>query len=564
MFVINLLRAPAEIALQWIAVEGESGLLLRSRKMSSLRSRKFPNSNLSSTFSRIVNSMQTTGQERQQIPEDDDFFFTPLSSACFTISSCGVRDRDLALLVEKLGYQIDVCQRNNFEVDPDWIDKIEQSIEDAFEYWQANSSCDESTGEFPVDLSGTTFFKDGSNGPYLQLASKQGDGAGNGESESAGSQRIVTLLQDLVDQLVCDGSPGARMACEKLHDNLALLYEDNRTSLIRPFDQAYISPLSSVSSSVVVNELLRDFNTLRVRATNNPEDFHTLTVSESRLRAVREDLALLSLTEERGLHMLAGLLCHRYIGDSVTIEAQVQIKSLDDQQEESPITLKQALSRCELFSRSDIEIAESISGRRAEFIGASIIEYRPSSGESDGAVHAIRTRIKAWESLTDKVVERMFVGNTITDLSGIALVVDSEDDVRKVYEQLVRLRWSDAELRNVGLDPSDSIRGLDIFKTSDKLGAGHVHWRGIKFAGFWGDQCVEIQIKTVEFLQREQASDTPESHSNYRRDRKSRRDSNARNDPMYDFSREFIRFALLGGEPPDNCPANIRLNITSP
>jgi len=155
----------------------------------------------------------------------------------------------------------------------------------------------------------------------------------------------------------------------------------------------------------------------------------------------------------------------------------------------------------------------------------------------------------------------MFEGNTITDLSGIAIIVDSEDDVRRVYEQLVRLQWSDAELKNVGLTPKESIRGLEIFKTSDKLGFDYINWRGIKVAGFWGDKCVEIQIKTLDFLRREQACNTPESHSSYRRGREIRREENARNDPMYNFSRQFIKYALLGGEPPVDMPANVRLEL---
>jgi hypothetical protein len=462
-----------------------------------------------------------------------------------------------------LTYQVGVCQLNNLEVNPEWIGRIEQSIADTVESFRFYASYNESPEESDLDLSRTTMFNGCSRGGDIVLNELQGDPGDNRGSNVASPQKTIKLLRDLVEQLVCDDSPEARMACEKLHDALALICEVDQALLIRPFEQSSISPLSSITSSGIVNQLLRDFNTFRMNATNNPETVHTLAVSSSQLRQVRNELALLSLNDEKGLHVLAGLLCHRYLGKDITIEAQVQMKNVLGENEDSSSLLKQVISRCELFSRSDIEIAESISGRSAQSLGASVIEYRSSSGKTDGAVHAIRTRIKAWESLSDKIVDRMFDGNTITDLSGIAIVVDTEDDVRNVYGQLARLRWSDAELKVVGLQPSDTIRRLDIFKTSDKLGLEHINWRGIKVAGFWGNQCVEIQIKTVDFLRREQASNTPESHSAYRRDREKRRERNARSVPMYDFSRDFIKFALLGGGVPANLPTNVRLDIVS-
>jgi len=292
-----------------------------------------------------------------------------------------------------------------------------------------------------------------------------------------------------------------------------------------------------------------------------PEKVHKMVVSVSQIGEARDELALLSLKEEKGLHLLAGLLCHRYLGDQVSIEAQVYLKNGADNDEDNSRVFTERLSRCELFTRSDLEIAESISGKTAALLGASIIEYRSTDSEPGDMVYAVRTRLKAWGNLIDKVAERMFEGNPITDLSGIAIIVDSEDDVRRVYEQLSRLRWSDAELKHVGLEPSDPIRRFEIFKTSDKLGFEHVNWRGIKVAGFWGEQCIEIQIKTLDFLRREQANNTPESHSSYRRDRENRREENARSDPMYNFSRQFIQYALLGGDPPADLPPNVRLNL---
>ena len=227
-----------------------------------------------------------------------------------------------------------------------------------------------------------------------------------------------------VERLVCDDSPQALLACEKLYVDLSSVYKAEPESQIRPFEQCAISPLSSVTGSVVVNQLPRDFNTFRMGATTDPCAVHTFTVSESRLKEVRTELASLSINEEKGLHKLAGLLCHRYLGDDVTIEAQVYLKNVSTQDDGSSVILKHPLSKCELFSRSDLEIAESISARPAKSLGASVIEYRSSGGDTDGAVHAVRTRIKAWDSLSDKVVDRMFEGNTIAVTGGIESSVE--------------------------------------------------------------------------------------------------------------------------------------------
>lgn len=501
--------------------------------------------------------MQNFGQEKQN-PEDDDYSFTPLSATCFNISACGIRDRDLALLIERLKYQVHVCQLNNLEVSPDWIERIERSVERAFEIWGSAHMERESIQDFVVDLA-EYGMSDGFDA--IRLNDKQLSIFPQGQSNSADSGRVIGKLTDLVDKLVCDGSPEAHRVRERLYDDLFSLHDNDRTSAVQPPGQFQISPLSSVIDSVVVNQLLRDFNVFRAGVMNAPERVHTLTVSAAQISDAREELALLSLKEEKGLHLLAGLLCHRYLGDQVTIEAQVFLKNNAHNEADKSVVYKQLLSRCELFTRSDIEIAESISGKPADLLGASIIEYRSLDSEPGDVVYAVRSRLKSWGSLIDKVTERMFEGNTITDLSGIAIIVDSEDDVRRVYEQLVRLQWSDAELKNVGLTAKESIRGLEIFKTSDKLGFDYINWRGIKVAGFWGDQCVEIQIKTLDFLRREQACNTPESHSSYRRDREIRREENARNDPMYNFSRQFIKYALLGGEPPVDMPANVRLEL---
>ncbi len=364
---------------------------------------------------------------------------------------------------------------------------IEQSIRDAIDYSHFDASSKKNGGESDLDLSQATMFCDFSRGFNAGLHVLQSRGGEFGKGTANNSQEVVKQLRDLVERLVCDDSPQALLACEKLYVDLSSVYKAEPESQIRPFEQCAISPLSSVTGSVVVNQLLRDFNTFRMGATTDPCAVHTFTVSESRLKEVRTELASLSLNEEKGLHKLAGLLCHRYLGDDVTIEAQVYLKNVSTQDDGSSVILKHPLSKCELFSRSDLEIAESISARPAKSLGASVIEYRSSGADTDGAVHAVRTRIKAWDSLSDKVVDRMFEGNTITDLSGIAIVVDSEEDVRTVYGQLVQLRWSDAEFETVGLQPSDQIRGLDIFKTTDKLGGEHINWRGIKVAGFWGD-----------------------------------------------------------------------------
>ncbi len=63
-------------------------------------------------------------------------------------------------------------------------------------------------------------------------------------------------------------------------------------------------------------------------------------------------------------------------------------------------------------------------------------------------------------------------------------------------------------------------------------------------------------------MRKEQASNTAESHGSYRRDREQRREKNAQSDPIYDFSRDLVKFALIGADVPTDLPNNIRLNVS--
>ncbi len=314
-----------------------------------------------------------------------------------------------------------------------------------------------------------------------------------------------------------------------------------------------------------INQLIAYLSDMREAIQAAPDARHELRFEREELEQVRESFAAVIRKGEKKLHVLAELLCRRLFVSDYDLESVV-VGEVEATRERFMLT--QPLSRTVLYGLTDLDLG-NMQVRRLRFqhddvwssasLVANFVEYQPRQLNPHG-VHKLITRIKAEEELWNKVVDEIFhldqiverdkklrhLSRFIKDVFGIKIVVGEEDEVRRLHEALLSLRWTEEELGR------HHVRGqMDFFETKDYLAdQKRTGWQAIKSAVAWAGETFEIQIQPMPNYHRERERLTQESHAGFKRSRESVRQQVAADIPLFGFYQSLLRWLFLSPRTP--------------
>lgn len=339
-------------------------------------------------------------------------------------------------------------------------------------------------------------------------------------------------------------------------------------------ENRHASPLWMVASAPTLNRLVAEMQkSLRALEQRGAGPPMRLVFSRAALGAARAEFLQMIRDGERALHMLAGLIAHELLG--VHQMRSVVIGEVEKTRER--FTLSVDVSAEEVASSTDLDLGTRVLARLAiadkrgwlrALLVSNVVEYE-SQEPNPHAIYRILTRIKAEEEIWNKVVDELFeldrivlrdkqlrhLGRYVKDVFGIKIVVGSEQDVRRVQELLVGLRFSSELLvqRAGAADPSHAalqfVEVKDYISRSSRKRSG---WSAMKSVVRWGGRTFEIQVQPLSNFLHERERLTRESHQGFKATRERVRDEVAARIPVFGFARALLRWLFVdpSGDPP--------------
>lgn len=483
--------------------------------------------------------------------------------------------RYLATLLDGVDRRIDISRRHDFQIGPDWPIELQKLLYDVIERWREGLQS-ETTLLRALDIEGEGHQRyEASSREIGVLARLLSAIEEDAERDLYPATRFAVHLRDLATSLTEASSTGALSARSLLIFNLSDLLSRETQRLKKELQYPYVSPLSIVTKDEKLNGFLHRLEEFVGYARLNREEEHTFVLNKSELEEVRGRYKSITLEAESALHQLSSLLSTRYLGAAWSVQSQVCIERPSSRGVTRAVFSEPVLPE-ELLHTTDLEFAQRVLSEYNGRLIYSLYDYSPTYGapRKHGAEH-VRARLKTPESVITKIADQVMrldsqVGGKkidnftvyLKDVCGLAIIVENESQVRRVFEDLIKHRWSDRELETVGLEQNDSVRRFQIFEVKEKLGKNDKSWRGIKFAGFWKGTCFEVQIKTEQMLFREQAHHTEESHSRYKAKREELRRQFSEQEQLYPFIRDLLVHVFIDPELEIRLPEKVHLAET--
>lgn len=484
-------------------------------------------------------------------------------------------DRYLETLLNGLERRIDISRRHDFNVGPNWPIELQKLLYDVIESWRSGLQTDNCLLHLVDSKEGDTGFFDTAAREIGVLSHLLHAIEEDAERDLYPATRFVFHLRELAQSLNGAVSQGAHGARSLLILNLSELLERESQRMKKEIQHPYVSPLSIVTKDKTLNGFLGRLESFVTQA-RDAEGDNTFVLDDVELEEVRERYKTITLEAESALHQLGSLLSTRYLGPDWLVQSQVCIERPSVRGVRRAVFSEPVLPH-ELLATTDLEFAQRALREYDGKLIYSLYDYSPDYGSPTryGTQH-VRTRVKTPESVITKIADQVMridsqVGGKkidnftvyLKDVCGIAIIVENEAQVRRVYEDMMKHRWSDGELEQVGLQSQENVRHFQLFEVKDKLGKSDKSWRGIKFACFWKGTCFEIQIKTEQMLFREQAHHTEESHSRYKAKREELRRTFSESESLFPFVRDLLVNVFIDSEAPIRTPPNVRVRRAS-
>ncbi|MFZ9887434.1 MAG: hypothetical protein ACO3JL_08015 [Myxococcota bacterium] len=325
------------------------------------------------------------------------------------------------------------------------------------------------------------------------------------------------------------------------------------------------SPLWMVARAPVLNRFVVEMQ----RSLRDYEGAHgvlRLSFSRAEVQQARAEFMDMIRDGERALHHLAGLLARHLLG---TFQLRsVAIGEVEKTRER--FTLSVDVSPEEVLATTDLDLGTRVLARlaiadqrgwlRAQLV-SNVVEYEPAE-PSPRAVYRILTRIKAEEEIWNKVADELFeldrivlrdkqlrhMGRFVKDVFGIKIVVGSQEDARRVQEELTGLRFAVQTLAVLGLPVDEHHECLRFLEVKDYLtreSRKQSGWAAMKSVVRWGQGTFEIQVQPLSNFLHERERLTKESHRGFKETRERVRDEVAARIPLFGFTRSLLRWLFI-------------------
>jgi len=251
-----------------------------------------------------------------------------------------------------------------------------------------------------------------------------------------------------------------------------------------------------------------------------------LTLDARELDYARDQWEAAVLKGERQLYALAGLMAERLTG-TATIQPVARIVAgpkVEHEDGQARIVIEETVTNERLSSTTDFGLSTAIAeGYRyrqpgtAEYVKlyarASFLEFRPMANCEHALAARVMTRVKANDSIWNKVCDALFdIDNLverdkilnpkskyIKDVFGIKVLTYSEPDSYQAEEAVNQMAFSHDELDSCGVGEYGAR--LELIERKDYLGGDpRLHkqtgWKAIKNVYRWCDALFEVQFQT--------------------------------------------------------------------
>lgn len=263
-----------------------------------------------------------------------------------------------------------------------------------------------------------------------------------------------------------------------------------------------------------------------------------LTLNEQELDYARNQWEEAVLKGERQLHALAGLLAERLTGtQNLQPVARIVAGPKVEIEQGARIVIEETVSRERLMSTTDFGLStDLVNAYRYRpqgsddyerlYARASFLEFRPLTATENSLAARVMTRVKANDSIWNKVCDALFdIDNLverdkilnprskyIKDVFGIKVLTHHQESSYAAEEALNQMSFTAAELSDVGGNPFGTR--LELIERKDYLGGDprfhkQTGWRAIKNVYRWCDALFEVQFQTEQnyFLEVHDLSD---------------------------------------------------------
>lgn len=348
----------------------------------------------------------------------------------------------------------------------------------------------------------------------------------------------------------------------------------------RPRAEHARSPLWMVADAPALHELVV---TLRRALTDPaPRGVRRLELSRALVEDARAGFLRMTLSGERALHQLAGLLAESLLS-SYQLRSSV-IGAIEGTGER--FTLEVDLAEEDLYGTTDLDLGNRLLARlrfedggvlrRARLV-SNVVEY-DALEPNPASVVRLLTRIKAEEEVWNKVADELFeldalvlrdkelrhLSRYVKDVFGLKVVVAGLEDVRKAQQALALLRFGDEALTARGLATVDAHRALEFIEVKDYLSRKsrkHSGWAAMKSVVRFGGRTFEIQVQPLVNFLRERERLTKESHAGFKSTREQVRDEVSTRVPLFGYTRALLAWLFVdsAGPPPSHPGVEVRL-----
>lgn len=328
------------------------------------------------------------------------------------------------------------------------------------------------------------------------------------------------------------------------------------------------SPLWMVSQAPALNALVLALQQHRQRLSERlaEGELTQLSISRDHIAKARAEFSDMIRVGERDLHLLAGLLAERFLGN--VRRRSVVIGEIEKTRER--FTLAVDVTEAEVTESTDLDLGNRVLARlaiadqrgwlRAQLV-SSVVEYEADAPNADN-VFRLLTRIKAEEEIWNKVSDELFdldqlvlrdkqlrhLGRYVKGVFGIKVVVGTAADAARLQGVLEALRFDDDALVARGLDIDDDHRALGFVEVKDYLeheSRKRSGWEAVKSVVTWSGRTFEIQIQPLSNFLHERERLTRESHASFKTTRERVRDEVAARMPLFSFYRSLLRWLFV-------------------
>ena len=248
-----------------------------------------------------------------------------------------------------------------------------------------------------------------------------------------------------------------------------------------------------------------------------------LLLSRNEMAYVRESWEKAVLVGEQRLYNLATLLAYALTGTHrIQRVARVVAGPKEEYEtDDARIVIEEFISRDRLERTTDYGLAESIVKRYryrpldgdtfgSIYARASFLDFRPLEIGEDASATRVMTRVKANDSMWNKVCDALFdIDNVVArhkilnpkskyvkDVFGIKILTTHPEQSYQVEELIEAMTFD--EMMCADLNMHEQVGALELVERKDYLAkpSKDTGWRALKNVYRWGQHFFEVQIQT--------------------------------------------------------------------